>query len=69
MLAVRYFSGSDCDTDQYVVVAKFREGLAVINKQHRRFKWKDLISGSFMSWRLGNSIRFRSQTNLQLFRM
>jgi hypothetical protein len=29
MLAVRYFSGFECDTDQYLVVAKVRERLVV----------------------------------------
>jgi len=32
ILDVRLFRGADCNTDHYVVVAKFRERLAV-NKQ------------------------------------
>jgi hypothetical protein len=47
------------------VVAKVRERLAVINKQHRSLMWKDLISGSSVSWRLGKSIRSRSQTDFK----
>jgi len=30
--------------------------------------YRDLISGSYVSWSLGNSIRLRSQTSLQLWR-
>jgi len=45
------------------VVAKVRERLAVINKQHRNLMWKDLISGSSLSWSLGKGIRSRSQTD------
>jgi len=29
---------------------------------------KDLFSGSYVSWRLGSSIRLRSQTYLQFWR-
>jgi len=57
ILDVRSFRGADCDTDHCLVVAKVRERLAVINKHHRSLMWKYLISGSNMSWRLGNSIR------------
>ena len=38
MLAVGYFSGADCDTDQYLVVAKFRETLAVSNQAAQQFE-------------------------------
>jgi hypothetical protein len=47
------------------VVAKVRERLAIVKKQHRSLMWKDLISGSSMSWRLGKSIRSRSQTDFK----
>ena len=42
----RSFRGADRDTDQYLVIAKVRERLALINKQHRILMGKDLISGS-----------------------
>jgi len=32
---VRSFIGADCDTDHYLMVAKVRERLAKVNKQHR----------------------------------
>jgi len=35
-----------CETDHYLVVAKVRERLAAINKQHISLMGKDLISGS-----------------------
>jgi hypothetical protein len=43
---VKFFKGAGCDTDHYLVVAKVRETLAVINKKHRSLMGKDLISGS-----------------------
>ena len=50
------------------MVAKVAERLAVSKKEAQKFEWKDLISGSSMSWRLGNNIRLRYQTGLQLRR-
>jgi endonuclease/exonuclease/phosphatase family metal-dependent hydrolase len=46
ILDVRSFRGADCDTDHYLVVAKVRERLAVISKQHRSLMPRDLISRS-----------------------
>ena len=46
ILDVRSCRGADCGTGHKMVVAKVRESLAVINKQHRSLMWKDLISGS-----------------------
>jgi len=46
ILDIQSFSGADCDTDHSLVVAKVRERLALINKIHRSFTWRDLISGS-----------------------
>ena len=43
---MRSFKGADCDTDHYLVLAKVRERLAVINKKHRNLMGKHLISGS-----------------------
>jgi hypothetical protein len=37
MLDVRLFRGADYDTDQYLVVAKVRERLAVNNQTTHRF--------------------------------
>jgi len=34
---VRSFRGTDCDTDHYLVVAKFRERLAVSKQAAQRF--------------------------------
>jgi len=46
ILDVLSFRWADCDTDHYLVVAKVRERLAVINKQHRSLMGRNLISGS-----------------------
>jgi len=46
ILDVRIFRGADCDTDHCLVVAKVRERLANVNKQHRSLMGKDFISGS-----------------------
>ena len=37
ILDVRSFRGVDCDTDRYLVVAKFRERLAVSKQAAQRF--------------------------------
>ena len=42
-LGVQSFRGADCNTNYYVVVAKLREILAVINKQQRSLMGIDLI--------------------------
>jgi hypothetical protein len=34
---VQFFRGTDCDTDQYLVVAKVREGLAVSKQAAQKF--------------------------------
>jgi len=45
ILDVRSCRGGDCGIDHYLLVAKVRERLAAINKQHS-LMGKDLISGS-----------------------
>ena len=65
ILDVRSVRGVDCDADHCLVFAKVRERLAVNKQEHRSLMWKDLISGSSVSWRLGKSVRSRSQTDLK----
>jgi hypothetical protein len=43
ILDVQSYRGADYGTDHYLVVAKVRESLAVINKQHRSLMREDLI--------------------------
>jgi len=42
VLDVRGFRGDDCDTDHYLVIAKVRERLAVVNRPHRSLIGKDV---------------------------
>ena len=49
VLEVRRFRGTDCDTDQYEVVAKFRERMELIKQaaqmfEVERFNLRKLIS-------------------------
>jgi hypothetical protein len=37
VLDVRSFRAADCDSDHYLVIAKFRERLAVIKQRSHRF--------------------------------
>jgi len=50
------------------VVATVRERLAVSKEVAQKFDGEDFFSGTYMSWRLGNSIILRLQTGLQLWR-
>jgi hypothetical protein len=43
ILDVRSFTGTDCDTDHYLVVAKFRERLAVRQQAAQKSDGEDLI--------------------------
>ena len=42
VLDVRSFRGANCDTDHYLVIAKVRERLAVVNRPHRSLIGKDV---------------------------
>jgi len=46
VLDVRSFSGAECDTDHYLVVAKVRERLAVSKQATPKFDGENLISES-----------------------
>ena len=40
ILGLRSFSGADCDTDHFLVVAIFRERLAVSKEVAQNFDWE-----------------------------
>jgi hypothetical protein len=61
ILDVRFFSGADCDTVHYLVVAKVRERLAVSKQAAQTFNVERFNFRELMSYRLGNSITLRSQ--------
>jgi len=61
---VQSFRGADCDIDLYLVVAKFRERLAVSKQAAQNFDVERFNLRKLMSWRLGNSIRLRLQKGL-----
>jgi hypothetical protein len=61
-LDLRSIREADCNTDHYQVVAKFWVVWQKVNKQHRIYMCKCLISGNKISWMLGNSIRLGFET-------
>ena len=60
---VRSFRGANSDTDHYLVAAEVRERVAVSKQEAQKFDVE-----RFNLRRLGNSIRLRSQTGMQLCR-
>ena len=68
ILDVRSYRGAERDSDHCLLVANIRETLAVSNQAAQKFDGKRLISGTYMSWKLGNSITLRLQTGLYLQR-
>jgi hypothetical protein len=69
ILDVRSITVTDCGTDHYLVVAKVRERLALSKQVAQKFDVERFYLRKPRSRRLGNSIRLRSQTGLQLWRI
>jgi len=68
VLEARSFRGVDCGTDYKRVIVRVRERLAVDKQVAQRFDRQRFNLRKLMSQRLGNSIRLRLQTGLQLCR-
>ena len=66
VLDVQSLRGADCNTDNNMVVVNVREILAVSKQAAQKFDVGRFNLRKLMSCRLGNSIRLRSQTGLQL---
>jgi hypothetical protein len=68
ILYVRSFRGADCDTDQYLVLAKIRERLAVSKRPVNKMDMDIFNLKKFNEAKLKNSIRLQSKTDFQLRR-
>jgi len=68
ILNVHSFRGAGCDIEHYLVVAKVRERLTVIKKAAQKFDGERFNLRKLNELEIGNSIRLRLQTALQLWR-
>jgi len=60
VLDVQSFSGADCDTGHCLVVAKFRERLAVSKEAAQKFDWERL------NLRKLNEMKVRKQYQIEI---
>jgi 50S ribosomal subunit-associated GTPase HflX len=60
ILNIRNFKGTDCDTDQYYVVAKFRERLTESKQE------KQNLDGERFNLRKLNEMEFRKQNQIEI---
>jgi hypothetical protein len=67
-LDVRSFTGSDCDTDRYLLVAKVRERLAVSKRGARKIDMERFNVKKLNEEMAEKSIRLQSGESLQLWK-
>jgi len=60
ILDVLSFSGVDCDTDHYLVVAKFRESFAISKQAVQKLDWERLKLGKL------NELEVRKQSDIEI---